>query len=220
MNVLELFAGSRSVSRAAELKGHNTFSIDWTDYNGIDLVTDIAKLKIEDVPFIPDMIWASPDCTTYSIAGHNSHRSGNQRDGFVCLSEYAHQCDETNIHFISLIKQWLEINPNMVFFIENPRGLLRHMEWMKEFRRETVWYCRYGDSRAKPTDIWTNSTDWTPRPLCANHRYDKDGNVIDRKCHHEIAQRGMKTGTQGLKLTYDKSKIPVRLCLEIINSVK
>lgn len=23
--------------------------------------------------------------------------------------------------------------------------------------------CTYGDNRAKPTDIWTNSTDWIPR---------------------------------------------------------
>ena len=29
---------------------------------------------------------------------------------------------------------------------------------MQEFKRHTVWYCKYGDSRAKPTDIWTSKT--------------------------------------------------------------
>tara|TARA_R110000744_G_scaffold305946_1_gene414262 strand:- start:488 stop:637 length:150 start_codon:yes stop_codon:yes gene_type:complete len=44
------------------------FSIDYTAYDNINLVTDIYKLKKEDTPWIPDAIWASPDCTTYSIA--------------------------------------------------------------------------------------------------------------------------------------------------------
>ena len=34
MNVLELFAGSRSVGKQAENLGMNVFSVDWKQYDG------------------------------------------------------------------------------------------------------------------------------------------------------------------------------------------
>ena len=99
--------------------------------------------------------------------------------------------------------------------------MLRHMEWMQEFKRHTVWYCKYGDDRAKPTDIWTNSDTWKPRPMCKNFKYNKEtGEIIDKHCHHESARRGAKTGTQGKKGSYNRSKIPNELCKEIIESTK
>ena len=204
MNVLELFAGSRSIGKVGDELGKNVFSVDWEKYEDIDLCIDVAKLTKEDIPFIPDVIWASPDCTTYTIAAISTHRNNTEPK-----SEYAKKCDITNQHFISLIKEWLEINPNMVFFIENPRGMLRKMPWMQEFKRHTVWYCTYGDERAKPTDIWTNSDTWIPRPVCHN------GN---KECHHAPAPRGSKTGTQGRKGAYERSKIPEELCREVLLS--
>ena len=112
------------------------------------------------------------------------------------------------------------MNPDLVFFIENPRGILRHMPFMQGLKRHTVWYCQYGDSRAKPTDIWTNSTTWEPRPMCRNYKYDKEGNIIDKHCHHESARRGAKTGTQGKKGSYERSVIPEELCKEILDGLK
>ena len=93
------------------------------------------------------------------------------------------------------------------------------MEWMQEFNRHTVWYCKYGDDRAKPTDIWTNSKEWIPRPMCRNYKYDKEGNIINKHCHHESARRGAKTGTQGKKGSYNRSKIPQELCEEVLKSI-
>ena len=205
MNILELFAGSRSIGKVGDKLGMNVFSVDWEKYEDIDLCIDVAKLKKEDIPFVPDFVWASPDCTTYSIAAISTHRNNTEPK-----SEYAKKCDATNQHFISLIKEWLEINPDMVFFIENPRGMLRKMPWMQEFKRHTIWYCVYGDERAKPTDIWTNSDKWIPRPVCHN------GN---KECHHAPAPRGSKTGTQGRKGSYERSKIPEKLCYEVLESL-
>ena len=205
MNVLELFAGSRSIGKVGDKLGMYVFSVDWEKYEDIDLCIDVAKLKKEDIPFVPDFVWASPDCTTYSIAAISTHRNNTEPK-----SEYAKKCDTTNQHFISLIKEWLEINPDMVFFIENPRGMLRKMPWMQEFKRHTIWYCVYGDERAKPTDIWTNSDKWIPRPVCHN------GN---KECHHAPAPRGSKTGTQGRKGSYERSKIPEKLCYEVLESL-
>ena len=102
--------------------------------------------------------------------------------------------------------------------MENPRGKLRKLPVVNRLERATVWYCKYGDSRAKPTDIWSNhiysmfnKEGWQPREICFN------GN---KNCHHESAPRGSRTGTQGLKGSYDRSKIPNELCLEILKSVK
>lgn len=213
-NVLELFAGSRSVGNKAEQLGMYVFSVDWTPYDKIDLSIDIELLKEEDIPFVPDVVWASPDCTTYSIAAVSSHR----RNRIEPVSEYAKKCDLVNKHWIGLIKEWLLINPNMIFFIENPRGMLRHMPFMQEFKRHTVWYCQYGDDRAKPTDIWTNSKTWTPNCECRNYKYDLEGSIINKHCHHESARRGAKTGTQGKKDSYNRSKIPEQLCEQILKS--
>jgi len=206
-NLIELFAGSRSVGKEAEKLGFKVFSVDWEKHEGIDLCIDIEEMKTSDVPFTPSIVWASPDCKTYSIAACSTHRSNSIEP----KTEYAKKCDSVNNHFISLIKKWMEINPDMVFFIENPRGMLRKMPFMKEFKRHTVWYCQYGDTRAKPTDIWTNSKTWQPRPQC------KNGNP---NCQHERAPRGSKTGTQGKKGSYQRSLIPSQLCIDILKSVK
>ena len=202
--LLELFAGSRSVGSEAEAMGMEVFSVDWQKFDKINLAKDIGELTLNDVPFIPDVVWASPDCTTYTIAAISTHRNGTEPK-----SDYAKKCDQVNVHFIGLIKEWLKLNPNMVFFIENPRGMLRKMPFMQEFKRHTIWYCQYGDDRAKPTDIWTNSQTWKPRPVCHN------GN---KNCHHTPAPRGSKTGTQGRKGSYERSKIPQELCSEILGS--
>jgi len=213
MNIVELFAGDRSIGKEADKLGYNVFSVDWKPFDKIDLSIDIEWMRPSDVPFIPNMGWASFDCRTYSIASCSSHRNPIDKSP---TSPYAIKCDRVNQHVLAMFEYWLKVNPNFIFWIENPRGNLRKMPWMKEFKRHTVWYCQYGDDRAKPTDIWTNSVTWIPKPMCKNYRYDSLGNVIDRHCHHEPARRGAKTGTQGRKGSYERSKIPNQLCAEII----
>lgn len=206
MKVLELFAGSRSVGKVAEELGHNVFSVDWEPYDGIDLVADIGEIHAGMVPFVPDVIWASPDCTTYSIAAISTHRNGIEPK-----TEYAKFCDETNQHLISLIKKWQSMNPSLVFFIENPRGMLGKMPFMQEFIKREVWYCQYGDDRAKPTHIFTNFKEWRPREICRNGNPD---------CHHQRAPRGSDGGTQGRTNSYERSRIPRELIENIFNDVQ
>lgn len=206
MNVLELFAGSRSVGKIAEARGHRVFSVDWQPFKGIDLVTDIGSMATKDVPFVPDMVWASPDCTTYTIAAISTHRNGT-----LPKTEYAEKCDTVNRHVLSLIGKWLNLNPLMLFYIENPRGMMRKMPFLEGILRHTIWYCKYGDSRAKPTDIFTNDLRWRPRAECFN------GNA---NCHHEPAPRGSRTGTQGIKGAYNRSRIPAQLVEDIFASIE
>jgi len=206
MKVLELFAGSRSIGKVAESLGHEVFSVDIMEFEKIDLVTDILDLGKKDIPFKPDMIWASPPCTYFSVASIGKHWN---RDHSPKTKEALHGC-KIVLKTISLIK---EINPRF-YYIENPRGKLRKLEFMKYIPRTTIWYCQYGDKRAKPTDIWSNNIysiynqdGWIPKKECFN------GN---KNCHHEPAPRGSKTGTQGLKDNYTRSKIPAELCQDII----
>lgn len=201
-HLLELFAGTRSVSTTAQKLGFKTFSVDWSPFEGIDLIQDIGKLSTNDVPFVPDVIWASPDCTTYSIAAISKHRNGIEPK-----TDYAKKCDEVNYHVIGLIKIWQTLNPNLAVFIENPRGMFRKMPFVEGLIRHTVWYCKYGDSRAKPTDIFTNSLLWQPRQPCWNS---------NKSCHHEPSPRGSRTGTQGIKEKKLRSVVPKELVSDIL----
>lgn len=212
MNVLELFAGSRSVGRVAEERGHDVFSVDIEAFEGIDLQIDIEELLPSMIPFEPDLIWASPDCTTYTIAAISHHRNGTKPK-----SDYAKKCDMVNKNMWSLIDHY-----SCSFFVENPRGMFRKMPFVQDRERATVCYCQYGDMRMKPTDIFTNRLDsWFPKKMCKNYKIDKEtGQVINRHCHHEVARRGAKTGTQGLKGSYERSKIPSELIHEIFEAVE
>lgn len=206
MKVLELFAGTRSISKAFEKVGHETYSVEWNkDFENITLYEDISKLTAEKVIEIcggkPDVIWASPDCTTYSVAAISRHRTREPNGNLKAISEYAEFCDRTNAHVVELIR---ELNPKY-YFIENPRGAMRKMDFMKDLPRYTVTYCKYGETRMKPTDIWTNHPNPKFIPPC------KNGDTC-----HESAPRGSSTGTQGLATKRERAMIPVKLCEHIV----
>lgn len=206
MKVLELFAGTRSIGKAFEKHGHEVYSIEWDkNFDNIDWYEDIGKITAQDIIDRfghPDVIWASPDCTSFSIAAISHHRRKNLETGNLDpVSDYAKFCDNVDQHVLDLIR---ELKPKY-WFIENPRGGMRKMTWMQGLPRYTVTYCQYGDTRMKPTDIWTNHPNPKFKPPCHN----------GDPCH-EPAPRGSKTGTQGLKGSIDRSRIPDKLCEHIV----
>ncbi len=202
MNVLELFAGSRSIGKQAEKLGMNVFSSDINDFKGIDYVVNILEFDVTKVPFKPDIIWASPPCTSFSVASIGHHWTGGK-------GAYIPKTDGARLG-LELVKKTIEIieyfQPTF-WFMENPRGVLRKLPVVQGLPRKTVTYCQYGDERMKPTDIWTNSVLWEPRPMC------KNGDPC-----HVAAPRGSRTGTQGRSNAYERSKIPDELCFEVLKS--
>lgn len=208
MKVLELFAGSRSIGKAAESLGHEAFSSDIEQFGGIHYVADILKFDYSKVPFIPDVIWASPPCTGFSVAAIGYSWAGGP-GAYIPKSDTAKLGIKLVKKTLEIIEHYQKLNPNLIWYIENPRGLLRKMPFMDGLMRHTVTYCQYGDTRMKPTDIWTNNGRWKPKNKCSN----------GSKCH-VAAPRGSRTGTQGLKGSYERSQIPLELCREIIQSCK
>lgn len=194
----------------------NTCSVDNDPKRkNITLVRDFEFLDLAELPFVPNIIWASLPCTTYSLAASTA---GHRNPDGSPATEFAAKSDRLGKRMVELILSF----PDAIYYVENPRAGLRTMEFMKPLGQPvTVWWCRYGDKSAKPTDIWTNNLrtptlfgienehGWRPRPECWNN---------NRRCHHEAAPRGSRTGTQGKKNAAERGKIPEALCVDVIAS--
>ena len=208
MNTIELFCGTKSFSKVAAELGHSTFTVDNDPQHEPDVcasILDYGSYNNFSYSFMGgvQVLWASPPCTGFSVAAIGRHWTGG-KGAYIPNSD-------TALQGIALVKQTIEIIEDIkptYWFIENPRGVLRKMPFMQDFRRVTVTYCQYGDTRMKPTDIWTNVPEeiWKPKPPCKN----------GAPCH-EAAPRGSKTGTQGLKGAVARVAIPPALFHEIFD---
>ncbi len=204
--MLDLFCGTKSMAKAFERAGWETYTVDWEREFEPTLCCDVNTLTVEKIielcDGVPDFVHMSPDCTSYSVAAIFHHRKQNKDTGELeAVTDYAKFCDKTNAYIIDLIVN--KLKPKF-YTIENPRAAMRKMSFVKNLPRYTTTYCQWGDTRMKPTDVWTN----IPNP---NFPCCKNGD----KCH-ESAPRGSQTGTQGIKGSKDRSRIPDALCDYIV----
>ena len=213
MRVIDYGSGTGSFSEAFVILGHTVLRIDINEK-----FKDVRFTKISDVlddelietikRFNPDVALGSPPCTTFSRGsigtywggGNKAYIPKNQksRDGITLAKRFKQLCQMSKI-----------------YFIENPVGLLSKMNFMQDIPMYEIWYCKYFDKVAKPTNIWSNSKLWKPRPICRNINKKQRLGLELLHCHHESAQRGAKTGTQGKKNATDRGMIPYQLSLEI-----
>jgi hypothetical protein len=216
MRTKEFFCGTKSFSKVAKELGHSTMTYDNDPQHNPDELGDIYMMS----PYLAigtDIVWFSPPCTAFSVASIGKHwQSSGGR--YIPKSKTALIGLKLLEQSIAIIK---ESNPK-IWFIENPRGMMRKViddlflkYKIRPYKRVCVSYCQYGDTRMKPTDIWTNAISWYPKKMCKN----------GDSCH-EKQPRGYKAkkafdclgkGTQGMKNAVDRSAIPPALFHEIFN---
>jgi len=213
MRILDLFCGTKSVSDAFKREGFEVLTLDnnlqfnpliWVDIMHWDYKFGerIPSLQQRDL----DVIWASPPCEGFSVASISKH-------WVQCCKDYPPDpltgTAERGIQLVEKTIEIIEYFKPKYWFIENPRAMLRKMDFMQALPRQTITYCQYGDTRMKPTDIWGIFPKNFPIRKC------KAGD----KCH-EPAPRGSKTGTQGLKGAIERGRIPEQFCSLLAKQIK
>ena len=159
IKLLELFKGSGSVGKVAVKVGYAVVSVDLDPIYTPDIETDILewdyKKFSKDNNYIPDYIWASPPCNTYSPLVYPL----KERDPKTARPLKARAVLGTKILYktLEIINYFKSLNPNLCYCIENPRGMMRKDKRMKKLPyMATTYYCYYGGKKLKATDFWSN----------------------------------------------------------------
>ena len=156
---MEICCGTAQVSRYFASQGWDVVTIDWEARWNPTILADVRTIKPEQLwtPGEFDVIWCSPDCTEFSIALQNRPRNLAKGNSIV-------------IACFDIIRYLTSNTDKQVFWaVENPyTGFLRKQEHMLQWASylKRADYCKYQKPYQKPTAIWTNLDNWTPRPIC------------------------------------------------------
>lgn len=212
-NSIELFSGTASFSKIAAKNNHKIHTYDTCENATAHLGQHDNRSILDEALSFPDvtegMLWASPPCEGFSVAAIGKSWHKEPRTPKSDTARLGMQLLERTIEIIAKTKPGF-------WFIENPRGMMRKVidevferHGITGYTRHTVTYCQYGDTRMKPTDIWTNCFSWQPKPPCKN----------GAPCH-VAAPRGSTTGTQGINSYREKSRIPADIFNEIFEHIE
>lgn len=200
MNGLELFSGSKTVSSVFESYGIHAWSVDNNQKLNPSICCDIRELCKNDLPKYFDIIWASPDCSTFSRSASpglwNKEVLKYRQYNYTPVSEKSYLGLSLLLTTIEIIKFY---NPP-VWFIENPVGRMRHIKQLKLLApfRYSVNYKDWGFDYSKETDIYTNQ--YLPLPQKKVIRLGK--------------------GVMSVNSVYERSRVPAMLINFLIkNSV-
>lgn len=234
--VLYVCSGTESSVAAFIEAGCEVFSIDYNASFSPSLVADIIKIDPESLG-VYDIVIFTPPCEKFSIASNNKgFWVKDPGSGIITPTNPKSDMAVAIVQAgLDIIKNQQERNPNHLYFIENPRGKMRHISIMQNYHRDELCYCKYGDVRMKPTDIWHNSKVWFPRPMCKPNHDENKVTLINGlewvlndngKPDHQRAQRPInrkdkttQAGTFGIKTYADRSRWPYQLSYDIYNAV-
>lgn len=204
---LDLFSGSGSVSQAARSQGYEVRSLD-LDPNARGDVTypvDILTFDYEKelCTWIPDVIWASPPCTEYSVAKTRAPRRIREANKVVRRT-------------LEIISWVLSKNPKALWVLENPQtGYLKQQPFMHNLPFTDADYCCYGLPYRKRTRFWTNNPRVlkTPLKLCPGAGRCK--HMVDGRHIQSVGNCDPRYGSMSL---FDKYRVPKSLMLKLITA--
>jgi len=197
--VLDLWCGTCSAVEWFRRRGHPIISVDNDPQFDPTICKDILEVTIEELMALAPhgfaFAWASPDCRIFSLM--NMAKRHWVKEGEWAIP----QTEEARLH-IQRVKHTIALLEGIecpYWILENPRAMLRKQRFMSQYQRITVSYCRYGDNRMKPTDLWGKIPLFFEPAMCENGNPD-----------HNPAPRGSYTGTQGMSKR-DAGMIPLGL---------
>ena len=204
-HLLELFCGTKSISKVFEQHGWTCTTLDFDPKMQPTICCNILDVTPEMIlkHGRPTVIWGSPLCTQYSCARTNA-KTPRDLEG----------SDKLVQKVLDLARYF-----DVPWFMENPHsGLLKSRDVVAGIPMRIIDYCQYADDDwpgryRKRTSIWTN-TEWRPaRPLCVRSTCHFCSNG---KKHDHRAQQRARDGTpkQKLKQLY---AIPSALPEELVD---
>ena len=118
--MLELFSGCSLLSKLCERKGMNVVSVDKDPMSNATMKLDYYHKDVQDLmtTVAMDYIHASPVCSTYSHMAGNLHRD---KDNYN-KSQQSHDADAILLDMYINFKHQLQMNPDCIITMENPRG--------------------------------------------------------------------------------------------------
>jgi len=204
--IYDFFSGTGSSTQAFEDAGHTIIKVELDEYFEAH-ERDILQLTAEGLIAKygqPDFIWASPPCQKFSVASIGHYWTGG-RGNCVPKRPEVYEAIALVAHTVKLMQ---DLKPTHGWIMENPRGMLRKQDVVKDLKRWTITYCQYGDTRMKPTDVW-GTLNWTPRPMCS----------AGMTCHESSPSGTNAGGTGKLKNARLRSMIPYELGKEILETI-
>ena len=180
MRLLNLFSGTDSVAKPWRENGHDCISVDIDPRFNPEICDDILQIDYATLP-IPDVRWASPDCSQYSRARTRARTPRN-----LALA------DSLVAKTIEIITFFSNLNEDLIWFIENGAST---MMWERRVAKDltiyvTLDYCQYsrpGLYRKRARIAHSANLIWNPRPLCDPKTCKQ---CVDGKRHILSAQRG------------------------------
>jgi len=200
--MLDLFAGTGSMSKAFSQKGFQTMTVDNNPAMTPDVCADIMEWDYKQFP--PgyfDFVHASPPCIMYSRARTTAKTPRNLE-----------QSDR-------MVQKALEIidyfSPKLGFTLENPQtGLLKSRDVVRNIPFLDCTYCHYGGpGYKKATRFWTNLHEtWSPK-RCSKQ---SPCSFYENGRHPCTAQRGTSKKRDDKPFSvHELHAMPPALCLEI-----
>lgn len=206
--LLELFCGTKSVGKVFETSGYEVTSLDFNKKFNATHTEDILTWDYKQYPSnYFDVIWGSPDCTTWSLATGGKYRTKASIYGLN--NQYQEKSTMANNMVLRVIEILKYFQPKS-WFMENPRALLQYFPPLTEFIEEynaninLVYYGNYNNwGFPKATNIWSNL------PLWANEKtpvMPTDSYTLKYHKHDQRIRRRYKTYSDGN--AEERSKIP------------